>query len=73
MPNQLTVDDIVPLIAALTPGERARLLRLIGEPKSLREPSEDAVLYRKMPPHNEEFSADEEPLAWEGEDWESVA
>ena len=69
MPNQVTVDDIIPLIAALTPQERARLLRLIVKPQS----SEDASLYRAMPPTNEEFSRDEEPLAWEGEDWENVA
>jgi hypothetical protein len=67
MPNQLTVDDIVPLIAALTPPERARLLRLIAKP-----PSDDASLYRAIPPTNEEFSADEEPLAWRGDDWENV-
>ena len=67
MPNQLTVDDIVPLIAALTPQERARLLRLIAKPQS-----DDASIYRAIPPTNEEFSADEEPLAWEGEDWENV-
>jgi len=30
MPSQLTADDIVPLVAALTPQERTRLLRLIA-------------------------------------------
>ena len=68
MPNQLTVDDIVPLIAALTPQERTRLLRLIAKPQR-----DDASLYRAIPPTNEEFSAEGEPLAWEGEDWENVA
>ena len=68
MPNRLTVDDIVPLIAALTPQERTNLLRLIARPQS-----DDASLYCAIPPTNEEFSADEEPLAWEGEDWENVA
>ncbi|MBM3727156.1 MAG: hypothetical protein FJW40_17250 [Acidobacteria bacterium] len=68
MPNPLTVDDIVPLIAALTPQERTRLLRLIAKPQS-----DDASLYRAIPPAKQEFSADEEPLAWEGEDWERVA
>ena len=67
MPNQLTVDDIVPLIAALTPQERARLLRLIAKPQS-----DDASLYRAIPPTNAEFSADEEMLAWEGEGWENL-
>ena len=68
MPNQLTVDDIVPLIAALTPQERTRLMRLIVKPQS-----DDASLYRAIPPTIEEFSPDEESLAWEGEDWGSVA
>ena len=73
MPSQLTADDIVPLIAALTPQERTRLLRLIARPQSPREPSDDASLYHAMPPNSEKFSADGEPLAWEGEDWENVA
>ena len=67
MPNQLTVDEIVPLIAALTPQECTRLLRLITKPQG-----DDPSIYRAIPPTNEEFSVDEEPLAWEGEDWENV-
>ncbi len=68
MPGQLTADDIVPLIAALTPQERTRLLRLIARPQS-----GDASAYQTIPPTSQEFSADDEPLAWEGEDWENVA
>lgn len=67
VPSQLTADEIAPLIAALTPQERTRLLRLIAKPQS-----DDAALYRAMPPTNEEFSVDEEPWAWEGEDWATV-
>ncbi len=66
--GQLTADDIVPLIAALTPQERIRLLRLIVKPQS-----GDASLYQAIPPSSQEFSADDEPLAWESEDWENVA
>lgn len=72
MPSRITVDDIVPLIAALTPHERIRLLRLIARPQSPLVPSDDASLYHAMPPNNEEFSSDEELLGWEGEDWEKV-
>lgn len=68
MPSQLTVDDIIPLIAALTPQERTRLLRLIAKPQG-----DDASLYRAIPPIIEEFSSDEEALDWEGEGWENVA
>ena len=60
MPSQLTADDIVPLIAALTPQERTRLLRLIAKPQS-----DDASLYDAIPPTKEEFSTDEDPLAWD--------
>jgi hypothetical protein len=68
MASQLRADDIVPLIAALTPQERARLLRLIVRPQG-----DDASLYDAMPAAKEEFSSDEEPLAWEGDEWENVA
>jgi hypothetical protein len=67
MPSQLTADDIIPLVGALTPQERTRLLRLIARPQS-----DDASLYHANPPSNGEFCADEEPLAWEGAEWDNV-
>ena len=67
MPKSLTADDIVPLVASLTPRERVRLLRLITSP-----PGADAPVYRSVPPARDEFSTDEEPLAWEAEGWEDV-
>jgi len=64
----MTVEDILPLVAGLTPQERVRLLRLIA-----RSPSVDAaVAYAAVPPGRDEFSTDEEPLAWEAEGWEDV-
>ena len=57
MASQFTVDDIVPLIAALI----------------ARQQSDDASLYCAIPPTKDEFSVDEEPLGWEGEEWENVA
>ena len=65
--NALTADDILPLVAALTPRERARLLRLIASPQG-----NDEFVYRSIPPSREEFSADDEPLAWEAEGWEEI-
>ena len=65
MPKPLTADDITPLVASLTPQERVRLLRLIGLPQGL-----DAPAYRSVPPSRDEFSADDEPLAWDAEGWE---
>jgi hypothetical protein len=61
MPNALTADDILPLVASLT--QQERLLRLIASPHPV---------YRSMPPSRNEFSADDEPLAWEAEGWENV-
>ena len=65
MGKALTADDILPLVAALTPEERARLLRLIASPQG-----GDSAVYRSVPPSSAEFSTDEEPLAWEAEGWE---
>jgi hypothetical protein len=63
----LTADDIPPLVAALTPDERERLLHLIASPKR----GEQAV-YTLKPLCRDEFSSDDESLAWEAEDWENV-
>jgi hypothetical protein len=54
----LTADDILPLVASLTPQERVRLLRLIVWSRSA-----DAAVYEFVPPSRDEFSTDEEPLA----------
>jgi hypothetical protein len=67
MAKTLTADDILPLVASLTPRERIRLLRLIALPQGA-----DASLYRLTPPSRDEFSADEDPLAWDAEGWEDV-
>jgi hypothetical protein len=67
MGKALKADDLLPLVASLTPRERARLLRLIAQPQGA-----DAAAYRSVPPSPDEFSADEEPLAWEPEGWEDL-
>jgi hypothetical protein len=67
MAKPLTADDILPLVASLTPQERVRLLRLIALPLGA-----DAQVYRSVPALRDEFSANEEPLAWEAEGWEDV-
>jgi len=64
----MTADDILPLVANLTPQERARLLRLITS----RPSADAAAAYGAAPPQRDEFSTDEEPLAWEAEGWEDV-
>ena len=66
MVKALTADNILPLVGALTPKERERLLRLIATPQGA-----DAKLYRFVPPSHDEFTADEYPLAWDAEGWEN--
>jgi hypothetical protein len=67
MPKPLTADDIIPLIASLTPLERVRLLRFIALSQGT-----DASFYGSLPPSREEFSSDEEPLAWDAGGWEGL-
>lgn len=68
MVKRLTVDDILPLVACLTPQERLRLFRLINA-----QPEADPRnAYKALPPARDEFSSDEEPLSWDAEGWENV-
>jgi hypothetical protein len=66
MSKPLTADEILPLIACLSPQEKARLLRLIAAPPSPND------AYRRRPASADEFSGDEDQLAWDAEGWESV-
>jgi hypothetical protein len=68
MGKLLTTDDILPPVACLTPQERVRLLRLITS----RSAAKAAAAYRVVPARHDEFSTDEEPLAWEVEGGEDV-
>ncbi len=67
MPRLLTADDIMPLVASLSDSERIRLLRWIASPHGT-----DASAYGVAPPAKDEFSGDDEPLAWEAYGWEEV-
>jgi hypothetical protein len=65
MPRLLTADDIMPLVALLPDRERARLLQWIALPHQ-----GDSLAYRVQPAGGDEFSVDDEPLAWEADGWE---
>lgn len=67
MADPLTADDVLPLVKRLTMQERFRLLRLMTA-----APNDAAAAYRSAPPVPDEFSSDEEPLAWESEGWEGI-
>ena len=62
-----TTEDILPLVADLDDREKAKLLRLIT-----RSSADDARAYAATPPGDDEFSSDDEPLAWDAEGWENV-
>ena len=64
----MTVEEILPLVATLKPSERARLLRMIAASPGVST----AAVYEVVPPGEDEFSSDEDPLAWESDGWEKV-
>lgn len=66
MSQPLTADDLLPLIAKLSPTERRRLFRLIQKVGS------DIDAYRATPPDPSEFSSDEDMLAWDADGWENL-
>jgi hypothetical protein len=68
MAKPITVEDILPLVAGLTPRERVRLLRLIAASPGVSA----AMAYAAVPPGGDEFSTDQEPLEWEAEGWEEL-
>jgi hypothetical protein len=65
MPRLLTADDIMPLVASVTDSERTRRLHWIAAPHGL-----DASDYAAAPPTSDEFSGDDDPIAWEPDGWE---
>jgi hypothetical protein len=68
MSDQLTAGDFWPLILKLPHDERVQLAKL-----ALRAAAHDdsaPAAYSAAPPAPDEFSSDEEPLAWEGQGWE---
>ena len=65
MPHLLTADDIMPLVASLSESERIRLLRRIAASGGA-----DASAYKMAPPTRDEFSDDDEPMAWDADGWD---
>lgn len=44
-----------------------------GKPLARLVPPADTAVYLSRPPTRDEFSADEEPLAWEPDGWDKVS
>ncbi len=56
-------------LASLTPEERARVLAAAA--RRMRDKEQGtAGAYLAVPPGSEEFTSDEDALAWEGEGWD---
>jgi hypothetical protein len=68
MSDPLTASDFWPLILKLPHDERVRLAKLALRAAATDDSSADA--YAAAPPTSDEFSSDDEPLAWEGQGWE---
>jgi hypothetical protein len=66
MAKPMTAEDILPLVAGMTPRERGRLLRLIAASQMVGV----AAAYAAVPPGADEFSSDEDSLGWDAEGWE---
>jgi prevent-host-death family protein len=44
-----------------------------GKPLARLVPAADANVYQSLPPTRNEFSAGDDPLAWDSDGWENVA
>lgn len=71
MATPLTASDFWPLILKLPHDERVRLAKLAL--RAAAEDGTDGAAYAAAPPAPDEFSTDEEPLAWDAEGWEEFS
>jgi hypothetical protein len=69
MNSTLTAEDLWPLLLKLPHDEQVRLAKLALR-AAARSGRAEAEAYRTHPPGKDEFSSEEEPLAWEAEGWE---
>ncbi len=71
MKPNVTADDLWPLVSKLSPHEQVRLAKLALRAAASGS-TDDAAAYAAAPVKPDEFSSDEDPLAWEAEGWEGV-
>jgi hypothetical protein len=71
MAAPLTASDFWPLILKLPHEERLRLAKLAL--RAAAEEGDDAAAYAAAPPSADEFSEDDEPLAWDADGWEEFS
>ena len=68
MNPMLTAEDLWPLVLKLTHDEQVRLAKLALR-AAAHSGEADAEAYRVSPPGADEFSSEEDPLAWDAEGW----
>lgn len=69
MSDSLTASDFWPLILRLSRDERVRLAKLALRAAAVDDSAPAA--YAAAPPAPDEFSSDDDPLAWESQGWEA--
>jgi len=67
----VTADDLWPLVSKLSPQEQVRLAKLALRAAALKS-GDDAAVYAAAPVKQDEFSSDDDPLAWEADGWEDL-
>jgi hypothetical protein len=67
--DQRELERLAAQLASLTPEERARVLAAAAR-RMRHEHQATAGAYLAVPPGSEEFTTDEDPLAWEAEGWD---
>ena len=63
-----TALDLWPLVVGLPHDEQLKLAKLVL--KAAASNGDDRSAYERIPPGDQEFSCEDDPLAWEGEGWE---
>ncbi|AKJ05912.1 hypothetical protein ATI61_110341 [Archangium gephyra] len=69
MSQTLTAQDLWPLVQKLPHDEQVRLAKLALR-AAAQSGASDTAAYRAAPPSADEFSSQEDPLAWEADGWE---
>lgn len=67
--EQLTAQDLWPLVTKLSHDEQVRLAKLALAAAG-GVPAADLAQYQATPPGAQEFSSSDDPLGWEAEGWD---
>ncbi|MBI5160603.1 MAG: hypothetical protein HY996_04195 [Micrococcales bacterium] len=71
MSTPLTARDLWAIIVKLPHDEQVRLARMALH-AAARGGGADAAAYGAVPPEPDEFSCEDDPLAWESDGWEDL-